>query len=68
LYASICTRKPRGNAKPIQLTPETFFPVAQHFTVAELRAALGIDAQPVGLGDDITRAFPGVSVAYRHQP
>ena len=41
------------------LTPEKFWPVVQHFTVAELRAALGIDAQPVGLGDGISRAFPG---------
>jgi dienelactone hydrolase len=50
------------------LAPETFFPVAQHFTVAELRAELGIDPQPVGLGDAITGAFPGVSVTYRHKP
>jgi dienelactone hydrolase len=50
------------------LTPEAFFPVAQHFTVAELRAELGIDPQPVGLADSITSAFPGVSVTYRHKP
>ncbi|MDQ1383555.1 MAG: hypothetical protein QOG65_934, partial [Actinomycetota bacterium] len=40
----------------------------QHFTVAELRAELGIDPQPVGLADSITSAFPGVSVTYRHKP
>jgi dienelactone hydrolase len=50
------------------LAPETFFPVAQHFTVAELRAELGIDPQPVGLGDAVTAAFPGASVTYRHKP
>ena len=50
------------------LTPERFWPVVQHFTVAELRSALGIDAQPVGLGDGISRAFPGITVTYQHEP
>lgn len=50
------------------LTPEKFWPVVQHFTVAELRAELGTDAQPVGLGDGIARAFPGVTVTYQHRP
>jgi dienelactone hydrolase len=50
------------------LTPEMFWPVVQHFTVAELRSALGIDAQPVGLGDGVSRAFPGITVTYQHQP
>jgi dienelactone hydrolase len=47
------------------LTPEKFSPVAQHFTVAELRAALGIDAKPVGLGARAARAFPGITVTYQ---
>jgi dienelactone hydrolase len=50
------------------LPSEKFFPVVQHFTVAELRSVLGVDPQPVGLGDGVTRAFPGVTVRYRHQP
>ncbi len=50
------------------LKSERFFPVVQHFTVAELRSAFGIDTQPVGLGDGITQAFPGITVTYRHQP
>jgi len=49
------------------LPAEEFWPVAQHFTVAELRTSLGIDATPVGLGAGITRAFPGVAVTYRQQ-
>jgi dienelactone hydrolase len=50
------------------LKPEKVWPVAQHFTVAELRAALGIDSRPVGLGDDVSRAFKGITVTYEHQP
>jgi dienelactone hydrolase len=50
------------------LTPEQFWPVVQHFTIAELRVTLGVDEKPIGLGDSITRAFPGITVAYEHQP
>jgi hypothetical protein len=50
------------------LSPTTFWPVVQHFTVAEIRWALGIDPQGAGLGDGITSAFPGVAVSYQHQP
>jgi predicted dienelactone hydrolase len=50
------------------MPPAEFLPVVQHFTVAELRAALGIDPQPVGLGDGIIKAFPGVTMTYQHQP
>ncbi len=46
--------------------PKAFWPVVQHFTVAELRNVL-LDAQPVGLGDGITRAFPDVTL-YTHSP
>jgi dienelactone hydrolase len=48
--------------------PEQFFPVVQHFTVAELRSVLHIDTEEVGLGDTISRAFPGITITYRHQP
>lgn len=50
------------------LDPPAFWAVVQHFTVAELRSILGIDLQPVGLGDGITHAFPGIQVTYQHQP
>jgi dienelactone hydrolase len=50
------------------LAPAEVWPIVQHFTVAELRAALGIDAHPVGLGTEITRAFPHVTLAYQHSP
>ena len=50
------------------LDPPAFWAVVQHFTVAELRSVFGIDPQPVGLGDGITRAFPGISITYQDQP
>ncbi len=50
------------------MPPAQFLPVVQHFTVAELRSAFGIDPQPVGLGDGIIHAFPGVTMTYEHQP
>lgn len=50
------------------LPPAQFLPVVQHFTVAELRDALHIDPQPIGLGDGIAQAFPGVTITYWHQP
>jgi predicted dienelactone hydrolase len=46
--------------------PKEFWPVVQHFTVAELRSVL-LDAPPVGLGDGITRAFPHLTT-YTHRP
>ena len=49
------------------LSPEAFWPVVQHFTVAELRAAFGIDT-PVGLEAAMTCAFPGITVTYEQQP
>ncbi len=50
------------------MAPQDFWPIVQHFTVAELRSALGIDPQPVGLGDGIVHAFGSVPVTYRHEP
>jgi dienelactone hydrolase len=49
------------------LPPEDVWPVVQHFTVAELRVALGVDPRPVGLGPDIQRAFRGVPVEYEDE-
>ncbi len=42
--------------------------ITQHFTVAHLRAAFGIDSPPVGLGDGIATAFDGVTIDYQHEP
>ena len=41
--------------------------IIQHFTVAELRTGLGIDARPRGLGPASAHAFPGVTLSYREQ-
>ncbi len=53
---------------PSTLEPQLGWRVMLHFTVAELRASFGIDRKPVGLGDAITKAFPGVTISYEHQP
>jgi dienelactone hydrolase len=50
---------------PENLAPAEFWEVAQHFTVAHLRAAFEPDAAPVGLGDRVARAFGEVAVRYR---
>lgn len=50
------------------LDPLVAWPVIQHFTVAHLRDALGIDEEPVGLGDDVLDEFPDVPVTYEHSP
>ncbi len=49
------------------LDTRTGWAVTQHFTVAHLREVFKIDGSPVGLGDDIANAFPGVGVTYRHE-
>lgn len=41
--------------------------IIQHFTVAELRDAFGINRAPVGLAPGIADAFPGVTITYRQQ-
>lgn len=51
---------------PENLAPTTFWDVTTHFTVAVVREAFGEDATPVGLGDGVATAFPGVSLTYRH--
>jgi dienelactone hydrolase len=50
------------------LAPVKFLPVVQNFTVAQLRYALGINKQPIGLGDGVADAFPGVTIKYVHNP
>lgn len=39
------------------LASEQVWPVVDHFTVAHLRAAFGIDAEPVGLDDEAVACF-----------
>jgi dienelactone hydrolase len=41
--------------------------IIQHFTVAELRASLGLDRRPVGLSEAAARGFKGVTIDYREQ-
>jgi dienelactone hydrolase len=57
-----------NGCKATDIAPQLFWPIVQHFTVAELRSVFGQDAQPVGLGDSIANAFGAVKVKYQHQP
>ena len=43
------------------------WPEVRHFVTAELRSRSGLDAQPVGLGDQVLSSFDDVLV-YRHNP
>jgi hypothetical protein len=42
--------------------------VAQHFTVANVRAAFGIDEPSIGLEDDVATRFGDIVVHYRQEP
>jgi hypothetical protein len=53
--------------RPENLAPAEFWKVTQHFTVAHLRAAFGLDDPPVGLGDGVGGAFGAVTLSYRHE-
>jgi hypothetical protein len=44
--------------------PEQAWPAIRHLTIAHLRAALGLDATPVGLDPTMAEAFPGLTVTY----
>jgi predicted dienelactone hydrolase len=48
------------------LDPMEALTVIQHFTVAHLRAAFGLDVPAVGLGDGIATAFDGITLTYQH--
>jgi predicted dienelactone hydrolase len=48
------------------LAPEDAWSIAQHFTVAELRAVFGIDDPPVGLGPGVADKFV-TAVEYRQE-
>jgi dienelactone hydrolase len=51
--------------RPENLAPAEVWKVTQHFTVAHLRAAFGLDDPPVGLGEGVAGAFGAVTVRYR---
>ncbi|MFN8640966.1 MAG: hypothetical protein U0802_04640 [Candidatus Binatia bacterium] len=51
--------------RPQNIPPAQFWRVAQHFTVAHARAALGLDHPPVGLGAGVAGAFDGLTLRYR---
>jgi hypothetical protein len=51
---------------PFKDSPEVW-PEVRHFVTAELRYRAGIDAEPVGLGDQVLASFDDVST-YRHDP
>jgi dienelactone hydrolase len=67
LVPEIASKQLLNGCEKTALTSEQFWPVAQHFTVAELRAGLGIDAQPVGLSAEIARSFPGIPVSFEQE-
>ena len=50
------------------LPPQRFWPIAQYYTVAELRHGLGIDPSPTGLSAPSAGQFPGFTVIYRQHP
>jgi len=43
------------------------WPEVRHFVTAELRLRAGLDAEPVGLGDQVLTQFDDV-VRYLHNP
>jgi predicted dienelactone hydrolase len=53
---------------PDDLDPVLAWDAIQHFTVAHLRDALGVDEVPVGLGDAVLDEFPDVPITYEHSP
>jgi predicted dienelactone hydrolase len=57
----------RDGCRAENLPTATGWKVIQHLTVAQLRAAFALDPTPVGLGDAIATAFPGVTMTIRHE-
>jgi predicted dienelactone hydrolase len=56
LYADGCD--PKYTAAP------TAWPAIQHLTIAQLRAALGVDPAPVGLDASLADAYDGLTIRY----
>ena len=53
---------------PESLPVREAWPVIRHFVAAQMRWAFGIDAQPVGLSQGASAAFPAVSFEYEEAP
>ena len=53
--------------RPENLAPAEFWKVVQHFTVAHLRAAFGLDDPPLGLAAGVAAAFAPVTLRYRQE-
>ena len=51
---------------PFRDSPDVW-PEVRHFVTAELRYRSGLDAQPVGLGDQVLASFDDIA-RYRHNP
>jgi len=49
------------------LPPEEAWPVVSHYVTAHVRGALGLDAEPVGLGDESTSCFDDRVADYVHR-
>ena len=47
------------------VSPPKAWPLIDQAVTAQLRWALGIDRRPVGLGQGLGRAFPGVTATVR---
>lgn len=56
-----------GCVSPPAATSPEVWPIVQHFVTAELRYRSGLDADPVGLGDDVFFEFDDLA-SYRHNP
>ena len=50
------------------LSPGKFWPVAQHFTVAELRRGRSESTRSRSVSVMASRAFSGITVTYEHEP
>jgi dienelactone hydrolase len=54
-----------NGCSPKDIAPQRFWPVVQYYTVAELRAGLGIDHSGAGLAAPAPKQFPGFVITYR---
>jgi len=52
---------------PNELSPAVW-PIVRHFVTAGLRYHAGLDAQPVGLGDQVVSQFSPAPATYLHRP
>lgn len=53
--------------RPENLDPREFWRVVQHFTVAHMRQAFGLNGESIGLGPGVADAFEGIEMVYRSQ-